>query len=72
MGLGGRMHPERLGPWQIERRIGAGGMGNVYLGVHAETGERAAVQVLPASRAREAGFEPRFSREISALRRVSH
>ena len=66
------MHPERLGPWQIERRIGAGGMGNVYLGVHAETGERAAVKVLPASMAREEGFEQRFSREIAALRKLSH
>jgi len=66
------MHPERLGPWQIERRIGAGGMGNVYLGVHAETGERAAVKVLPASMAREDGFEQRFSREIDALGKLSH
>jgi len=66
------MHPERLGPWRIERRIGAGGMGNVYLGVHAETGERAAVKVLPASMAREDGFEQRFSREIDALGKLSH
>ena len=47
-------------------------MGNVYLGVHAETGERAAVKVLPASMAREEGFEQRFSREIAALRKLSH
>lgn len=66
------MHPERLGPWQIERRIGAGGMGNVYLGVHAETGERAALKVLPAAMAREEGFAQRFSREIAALRKLSH
>jgi len=66
------MHPERLGPWRIERRIGAGGMGTVYLGLHAETGERAAVKVLPASMAREDGFEQRFSREIDALGKLSH
>ena len=66
------MHPERLGPWRIERRVGAGGMGNVYLGVHETTGERAAVKVLPAAMAREEGFEQRFSREIAALRKLSH
>ena len=66
------MHPEHLGPWRIERRVGAGGMGNVYLGVHETTGERAAVKVLPAAMAREEGFEQRFSREIAALRKLSH
>ena len=66
------MHPERLGPWRIERRVGAGGMGNVYLGVHETTRERAAVKVLPAAMAREEGFEQRFSREIAALRKLSH
>lgn len=66
------MHPERLGPYRIERRIGAGGMGNVYLGVHETTEQQAAVKVLPAAMAREEGFVERFSREISVLRQLSN
>jgi len=66
------MHPDRIGPYLIDRKIGSGGMGNVYLGTHETTGEQVAVKVLPASMAREEGFVSRFSREIEALRKVSH
>ncbi|MCR9198775.1 MAG: serine/threonine protein kinase [Planctomycetaceae bacterium] len=65
------MHPDQVGPYVIEKKIGAGGMGNVYLGVHDDTGQEAAVKVLPASMAREEGFVLRFSREIEALRKLS-
>jgi len=65
------MHPEVVGPYRIERRLGAGGMGNVYLGIHTDTGLEAAVKVLPASIAREEGFAERFSREIHVLRQLS-
>lgn len=63
--------PERVGPYRISRKIGAGGMGNVYLGTNEETGQEAAVKVLPASLAREEGFVLRFSREVDAMRRLS-
>jgi len=66
------MHPDRVGPYRIDRKIGAGGMGNVYLGVHETTGQEAAIKVLPASMAREEGFVQRFSREIDALRQLSN
>ena len=65
------MHPDRIGPWIINRKVGAGGMGNVYHGTHESSGEVAAVKVLPASMAREEGFVHRFSREIDALRKVT-
>lgn len=65
-------HPDRLGPYRIERRIGAGGMGTVYLGRHDETGERFALKVLPAALAREDGFIPRFRREIDSLRKLTN
>lgn len=66
------MTPERIGPYRIERKIGAGGMGTVYLGVHETSGRQAAVKVLPPMLAREPGFVARFEREISALRKLSH
>ena len=65
------MHPDRIGPYRIDRKIGSGGMGNVYLGVHEQTGQEAAIKVLPASMAREDGFVIRFSREIDALKTLS-
>lgn len=66
------MHPDQVGPYRIERKIGAGGMGNVYLGVHRVTGKTAAVKVLPPSMAREEGFVQRFHREIESLRKLSN
>ncbi len=66
------MHPEKIGPYQIDRKIGAGGMGNVYRGVHESTGQVAAIKVLPASMAREEGFVQRFEREIAALRKLNN
>jgi len=35
-----------IGPWLIERLIGAGGMGDVYAVVHTEIGKRAALKVM--------------------------
>ena len=66
------MHPDQIGPYRIERKIGAGGMGQVYLGVHKDTGKTAAVKVLPPSMAREDGFVQRFRREIESLRKLSN
>ncbi|MCH2202209.1 MAG: serine/threonine protein kinase [Fuerstiella sp.] len=65
------MYPDHIGPYHIERKIGSGGMGNVYLGTHTQTGHIAAVKVLPASLAREEGFVHRFTREIQALRKLN-
>ena len=62
--------PERIGPYDIERKLGAGGMGTVYYGTHHETKQVVAVKVLPASMAREHGFVARFTREIDAMRKL--
>ena len=66
------MHPDRIGPYLIDRKIGSGGMGNVYHGIHETTQQEVAVKVLPASMAREEGFVLRFSREIQALRKLTN
>lgn len=65
------MHPVRIGHYLIDRKIGSGGMGNVYLARHEETGEVVAVKELPASMAREEGFVHRFSREIEAMQKLN-
>lgn len=63
--------PGRIGPYEILRKIGAGGMGTVFLGRHAESKIEAAVKVLPSSLAREAGTVNRFEREIDAMRQLT-
>ncbi len=63
--------PERIGDYKVERKLGQGGMGTVYLGRHEQTGQLVAIKVLPASMAREEGFVARFAREIEAMQRVT-
>jgi predicted Ser/Thr protein kinase len=57
-----------LGPYRIDRELGSGGMGTVYLAVHRDTGRPVALKVLPPSLAREPGFVARFQREIDVLK----
>ena len=66
------MQPEEIGPYIIEKKIGAGGMGTVYLAHHRETNQQVAVKVLSASLAREEGYVARFAREIDALQQLNN
>ena len=66
------MDIEWLGPYQIVGKLGRGGMGTVYEGVHRETGEPAAVKLLSAALAQEEGFRVRFEAEIETLRKLNH
>jgi eukaryotic-like serine/threonine-protein kinase len=63
---------EKLGPYKLEKILGRGGMGAVYVGVHSETGERAAVKVLSGHLADDEAFRERFKIEVETLKRLSH
>ncbi|MGA2620712.1 MAG: serine/threonine-protein kinase [Thermoguttaceae bacterium] len=63
---------ERLGPYQIRRKIGRGGMGTVYEGLDLQTGQAAAIKLLTPELAQQAGFRDRFQAEIEALRKLNH
>ncbi|QDT40484.1 Serine/threonine-protein kinase PrkC [Gimesia alba] len=62
--------PDRLGEYLIGKKIGAGGMGSVYLATNVHTDQVVAIKILPSSLAREAGFVERFHREIEALKKM--
>jgi serine/threonine-protein kinase len=62
----------RLGKWTIEQELGRGGMGRVYLARAEPDGQRAAIKVLSADLAQEAGFVLRFQREIETLSQLNH
>jgi serine/threonine-protein kinase len=63
---------EKLGPYKLEKILGRGGMGAVYVGLHEQTGERAAVKVLSGHLADDEAFRERFKIEVETLKRLSH
>jgi serine/threonine protein kinase len=64
--------PTKIGPYRVERKLGAGGMGTVYLATHEETGRVVALKLLSPSLAREEGLVARFIREIEALQKLKN
>lgn len=63
---------EKLGPYTIEKVLGRGGMGAVYLGINPATGEQAAVKVLAAHLVDNADFRNRFQAEVEAHKKLKH
>jgi hypothetical protein len=61
--------PRRAGRYRLTARLGAGGMGLVYLGV-GEDGRLVAVKVMRPHLADDPEFRARFSREVAVLARV--
>jgi DNA-binding beta-propeller fold protein YncE len=62
--------PERIGPYRVIRRLGSGGMGQVFL-CRSAGGRPVAVKVIRADLAADREFRARFRREVEAARRVS-
>ncbi|MFF0095501.1 PQQ-binding-like beta-propeller repeat protein [Streptomyces canus] len=62
--------PESVGGYVLLDRIGAGGMGTVFLGRSA-AGRRVAVKVVHPQLCQDEEFRVRFRQEIEAVRRVS-
>ena len=62
--------PRLIGPYQLLGRLGAGGMGRVFLGMSA-AGRPVAVKIVHAELAADPEFRARFSSEVAAARKVS-
>jgi serine/threonine protein kinase/MFS family permease len=61
-----------LPDYDVEREIGRGGMGVVFLGKHARLGRRVAIKELPPSFAADSGVRERFSTEARTLASLAH
>jgi hypothetical protein len=62
----------RLGPYEIESPLGAGGMGEVYRARDSRLGRAVAIKVLPAEVASQPDRLARFEREAKAVAALSH
>ena len=62
--------PQQLGGYRLRARLGAGGMGQVFLG-YSPAGRAVAVKVIHRELARDPEFRTRFRREVAAAKAVS-
>ncbi|MEQ1634079.1 MAG: protein kinase, partial [Planctomycetota bacterium] len=61
-----------LGDYVIERELGRGGMGIVWLATQRSLGRRVALKTLPDFASLDSGAVQRFRREAEAAGRIAH
>ena len=61
-----------LGKYKLLKKLGQGGMGEVYLGEDTKLGRKAAIKVLSKALAGKEDFVARFYKEAKAMARVNH
>src|SRR5271168_2019044 len=62
----------KLGPYEIQSPLGAGGMGEVYRATDTKLGRDVALKVLPGEMAQDPERLARFGREAKALAQLDH
>ena len=62
----------KLGQYQLHRRLGAGGMGEVYLGEHLLLKRSCAIKLIRPEQAGDPITLTRFSREVQAMATLTH
>src|SRR5215471_1024947 len=62
----------KLGPYEIQSPLGAGGMGEVYRARDTRLGRDVAIKVLPLTFARDNERMSRFQREAQVLAALNH
>ena len=66
------MPPAAIGPFQIERELGRGGMGEVYLARDTRLDRQVAIKALPAHLSQDPDRLARFQREAKMLASLNH
>jgi serine/threonine protein kinase len=64
--------PQRIGEFQVIRRLGAGGMGVVYLARQESLGREVALKLVRLDYLDVPGVRERFRREVAAIARLQH
>ncbi len=64
--------PEKIGPYRVEREVGRGGMGLVYLARDPRLDRPVAIKVLPDAFAADPARLARFEREARTLAALNH
>ena len=70
--LQGKWRRFTIGKYKVLERLGAGGMGSVYLCEHKLMRRRVAVKVLPTAKAEDTSSLERFYREARAVAALDH
>lgn len=74
-------HPHKIGPWRLGKTLGRGATGRVLLGVHQQTGQKAAVKVVSKSELNDEYERPQdrqgalpygIEREIIIMKLLTH
>lgn len=70
---GGSGHtPQRIREYELDSRIGQGGMGTVYLASHTMLERQVAIKFLSPAQTHDPQYVSRFRREMKAVGRLTH
>ena len=65
-------HCGSIGKYQLMAKLGAGGMGSVYMALHTELQKIIAIKLMSRERMADASSVARFQREMKAVGRFDH
>src|ERR1019366_8709103 len=63
---------KELGPYLVEKELGSGAMGTVFLGKHKKSGQRVAIKLMSLALGTSDTAVKRFKREVDILKQLDH
>jgi len=72
LGIGAQPKVKQFGPYLVQKKIGEGGMGAVYLATDTRAGSPVALKVLSSALAKDSQYLQRFQREASMASALEH